>query len=333
MSAVHLNHIVTGLLALALVSVLQGCDQPPGKARQAPTAETAATAPETYKPIEVVHPLGTTVIDKLPERVVAFDMSELDSLDQLGAPVVGIAKDYVADFLSKYRDDPSVADVGTTIQPNLERLHGLKPDLILISPLQAQSYAELSQIAPTVYDDIDLGNKHGNVIATAKDHLTLLGRILNKQQLAQEKIAQIDAKVEQTRKVTEGRPEKALIVLHNNGAFTSYGVKSRYGFVFDTLGVKPASTDMEAGLHGQPISNEFIQQADPDILYVIDRTAVMERRPALNLDSLDNPLLRKTKAWTQGRVIFVDAQTWYLCTASVTCLDRMADEVMQGYKG
>lgn len=86
-------------------------------------------------------------------------MSELDTLDQLGAPVVGIAKDYVTSFLTHYRDDTNVADVGSTIQPNLERLHALKPDLILISPLQAQSYKELSQIAPTVYDDMDLTNK------------------------------------------------------------------------------------------------------------------------------------------------------------------------------
>jgi len=315
------------LLAIAIAAGLQGCDKP------AAQATPAATDQAQYQPIKIEHPLGTTLITKLPERVVAFDMSELDTLDQLGAPVVGIAKDYVASFLVKYRDDPNIMDVGTTIQPNLERLHALKPDLILISPLQAQSYAELSQIAPTVYDDVDLTNQHGNLITTAKNHLTSLGRIFGKEELARQKVAEMDAKVEQTRRVTEGRPEKALIVLHNNGAFTSYGVKSRYGFVFDTLGVKPASSDIEAGLHGQPISNEFIQQADPDILYVIDRTAVMERRPALDLKSLDNPLLRKTKAWNNGRVIFVDAQTWYLCTASVTCLNRMADEVVQGYEG
>jgi iron complex transport system substrate-binding protein len=324
------HHVACALLTLA-ITALYGCDKPAAEATATATAP-ASPAATAYTPVSVQHALGTTTIDQLPQRVVAFDMSELDSLDQLGAPVVGIAKDYVADFLLKYRDDPNIADVGTTIEPNLERLHALKPDLILISPLQARSYDELSQIAPTIYDDIDLTNKQGNFIETAKNHLTVLGRILNKQALAQEKVALIDAKVEQTRKVTEGRPEKALIVLHNNGAFTSYGVKSRYGFIFDTLGVKPASIDIEAGLHGQPISNEFIQQANPDILYVIDRTAVMERRPALNLDSLDNPLLRKTKAWTQGRVIFVDARTWYLCTASVTCLTRMADEVMQGYE-
>ncbi len=326
------NAIPAALLALAVAATLAGCDQQAKQAPEPAKAQAQAAAP-AYAPQKIEHPLGTTAVDKLPERVVAFDMSELDSLDQLGAPVVGIAKDYVADFLVKYRDDPAVADVGTTIQPNLERLHALKPDLILISPLQAQSYAELSEIAPTLYDDVDLSNKQGNFIDTAKQHLTTLGRILGKEELAQQKVAEMDAKVEQTRKVTEGRPEKALIVLHNNGAFTSYGVKSRYGFIFDTLGVKPASTDMEAGLHGQPISNEFIQQADPDILYIIDRTAVMERRPALDLQTLENPLLRKTKAWNNGRVVFVDAQTWYLCTASPTCLNRMADEVVKGYQG
>jgi len=260
MSTGNATRCCGALLAIAIAAGLQGCDKP------AAQATPAATAQAHYQPIKIEHPLGTTLISKLPERVVAFDMSELDTLDQLGAPVVGIAKDYVASFLVKYRDDPNIMDVGTTIQPNLERLHALKPDLILISPLQAQSYAELSQIAPTVYDDVDLTNQHGNFITTAKNHLTSLGRIFGKEELARQKVAQMDAKVEQTRRVTEGRPEKALIVLHNNGAFTSYGVKSRYGFVFDTLGVKPASSDIEAGLHGQPISNEFIQQADPDIL-------------------------------------------------------------------
>ena len=327
MKAGTFNKAAALTLAATIALLAQGCDQ----AKQAERPKAPQTA--DYQPISIEHPLGTTVIDALPQRVVAFDMSEVDSVNQLDAPLVGMAKDYVSEFLIPLRDDPKVADVGTTIQPNLERLHALKPDLILISPLQAQSYAELSEIAPTLYDDIDLTNKNGNFLKAAENHLLTLGRILHKEDLAKQKVAQMQATVANTRKVTEGRPEKALIVLHNNGSFTSYGVKSRYGFVFDTLGVKPASSDLQAGLHGQPISNEFIQQADPDILYVIDRTAVMERRPALNLQSLDNPLLRKTKAWNTGRVVFVDAQTWYLCTASPTCLDRMAGEVVKGYQG
>ncbi|NHR05112.1 siderophore ABC transporter substrate-binding protein [Chromobacterium haemolyticum] len=316
------------LLALAVAGGLLGCD-----ARQAKSEAAAAPAAQAaYAPLTIKHELGTTQINKRPERVVAFDMSELDALDQLGAPVAGISKDYVAGFLKKYEQDPKVMDVGTTIQPNLERLHALKPDLILISPLQAQSYPELSRIAPTLHYDIDLNNRPGHTLDTAKEHLLTLGRILGKEALAREKAGEIDAKIKQVREVTAGRPEKALIVLHNNGAFTSYGVRSRYGYIFDTLGVKPASMETSSGLHGQPISNEFIQQADPDILYVIDRTAVMERRPALNLKTLDNPLLRQTKAWRNGKVIFADAETWYLCTASLSCLNRIGDEVIKGYR-
>ncbi|WP_218579764.1 siderophore ABC transporter substrate-binding protein [Pseudomonas sp. Fl5BN2] len=321
-------------LLLAIGAAVQGCDQQAGSSAAA-GAPTAATPPAQagFEPRSIKHELGTTLISRRPERVVAFDMSELDTLDQLGVPVVGIAKDYVAPFLSRYKDDPNVEDVGATVQPNLERVHRLKPDLILISPLQAHSYPQLSEIAPTLHFDVDLNNSNGNYIAAAKDHLLTLGQIFDKQALARQKADGIDAKVQEARRVTEGRPEKALIVLHNNGAFTAYGVKSRYGFIFDTLGVKSASQDIGAGLHGQPISNEFIQQANPDILYVVDRTAVMERRPALDRQSLDNPLLRQTTAWKNGRVVFVDAQTWYLCTASVTCLNTVIDEVIKGYQG
>ncbi|WXL25998.1 siderophore ABC transporter substrate-binding protein [Ectopseudomonas mendocina] len=331
MSLLPVNRVHSLLLVTALAAALQGCDKPAESPEQAAAANSASTT-SAYEPVSVTHQLGTTVIKQIPQRVVAFDMGEIDTLDQLGAPVVGIAKDYVADFLSKYKDDPNVADVGATVQPNLEKLHAVKPDLILISALQAKDYEEMSQLAPTVHFDMDFSNKNGDILTQAKEHLLTLGRIFDKDDLAREKVAQMDAKIQQVRSVTEGRPEKALIVQHNNGSFTSYGVASRYGYLFDTLGVKPADTDKSPSLHGQSISNEFIQQTDPDILYVIDRTAVMERRPALNRETLENPLLRETKAWKNNRVVFVDSQTWYLCTASFTCLNRIADEVIQGYQ-
>lgn len=314
------------LATLVMAAALTACG---------PAADDGAAAGQAatdYTPVTVEHALGTTRVTRLPQRVVAFDMSELDTLDQLQAPVVGISKDYVSSFLRRYRDDAQVMDVGTTIQPNLERLHVLKPDLILISPLQAQSYDELSELAPTIHYDIDLNNTKGHVLEEAKQHLLTIGRILDKDALAQEKVAHIDATVAAVQAVTEGRPETALIVLHNNGALSSFGLRSRYGFIFDTFGVKSASPDTESGPHGQPISNEFVHRANPDIFFVIDRTAVMERRAVLNRDTLANPLLKQTKAWNQNKVFFVDPETWYLCTASLTCIDRMADDVIAAYR-
>lgn len=282
--------------------------------------------------ITIRHKLGTTVIPRPPQRVAALEMNEVDFLDQLGVPVAGMVKDYVPHFLARYKDDANVRDLGAIVQPNLERVHALRPDLILITPLQANHYQELAEIAPTLHFDVDFRNSQHRHIEVVREHLLTLGRIFGKEALAQQKAAQLDAQVQQARRVTEGRAERALIVLHNNGAFSAFGQQSRYGFVFSALGVQPASAAVESSLHGQPVSSEFIQQADPDILYVVDRTAVMERRPVMNAQQLANPLLRQTKAWKSGRVVFADADAWYITGASPASLQRLIDDVVRGYR-
>jgi len=282
--------------------------------------------------ITIRHKLGTTVIPRPPQRVAALEMNEVDFLDQLGVPVAGMVKDYVPHFLARYKDDANVRNLGAIVQPNLERVHALRPDLILITPLQANHYQELAEIAPTLHFDVDFRNSQHRHIEVVREHLLTLGRIFGKELLAQQKAAQLDAQVQQARRVTEGRAERALIVLHNNGAFSAFGQQSRYGFVFSALGVQPASAAVESSLHGQPVSSEFIQQADPDILYVVDRTAVMERRPVMNAQQLANPLLRQTKAWKSGRVVFADADAWYITGASPASLQRLIDDVVRGYR-
>ncbi len=314
---------------LAAMAVLQGCTD---KTASVPPAPAASATQPAFAPITIVHKLGTTVIEQRPRRVAVLDMNEVDFLDQLGVPVAGMVKDYVPHFLIRYKDDQDIRDLGAIVQPNLEHIHALQPDLVLMTSIQANHYQELSQIAPTLHFDVDYQNSESKHIEVVKQHLLTLGRIFGKEDLARQKAAELDAKVADARKVTQERPEKALIVLHNNGAFSAFGVQSRYGFVFDALGVKPASTAIEAGLHGQPVSSEFIQQANPDIIYVVDRTAVMEHRPVMTAEQMANPLLRQTNAWKNGRVVFVDADAWYITAASVTSLKRVIDDVLRGYE-
>ena len=322
------SRLATAVL-LAAMAVLQGCTD---KTASVPPAPAASATQPAFAPITIVHKLGTTVIEQRPRRVAVLDMNEVDFLDQLGVPVAGMVKDYVPHFLIRYKDDQDIRDLGAIVQPNLEHIHALQPDLVLMTSIQANHYQELSQIAPTLHFDVDYQNSESKHIEVVKQHLLTLGRIFGKEDLARQKAAELDAKVADARKVTQERPEKALIVLHNNGAFSAFGVQSRYGFVFDALGVKPASTAVEAGLHGQPISSEFIQQANPDIIYVVDRTAVMEHRPVMTAEQMANPLLRQTNAWKNGRVVFVDADAWYITAASVTSLKRVIDDVLKGYE-
>ncbi|MCG7219821.1 siderophore ABC transporter substrate-binding protein [Acinetobacter sp. AG3] len=314
-------------LALNMIAAisLSGCDKKPA-------ADANQGAQKLATPIMVKHELGTTSIAYHPQRAAVLDMNEADFLDQLSIPIAGMPKDYVPHFLQKYKDDQKVQDLGAIVQPNMERIYTLKPDIILMTPLQANQYQALSKIAPTVHYDINFNNSQQHHIEAIKAHLITLGQIFNQQQLATQKVDALDAKVAEVRKITANRPEKALVVLHNNGAFSNFGVQSRYGFVFNAFGVKPASTVVDTSLHGQPISSEFIKQADPDILYIVDRTAVMEHRPTIDAERMSNPLLRQTKAWKNGKVVFVDADAWYITAASPTSMHILIDDVIKGYQ-
>jgi len=314
-------------LALSMIAAisLSGCDKKPA-------ADANQGAQKLATPIVVKHELGTTSIAYHPQRAAVLDMNEADFLDQLSIPIAGMPKDYVPHFLQKYKDDQKVQDLGAIVQPNMERIYTLKPDIILMTPLQANQYQALSKIAPTVHYDINFNNSQQHHIEAIKAHLITLGQIFNQQQLATQKVDALDAKVAEVRKITANRPEKALVVLHNNGAFSNFGVQSRYGFVFNAFGVKPASTVVDTSLHGQPISSEFIKQADPDILYIVDRTAVMEHRPTIDAERMSNPLLRQTKAWKNGKVVFVDADAWYITAASPTSMHILIDDVIKGYQ-
>lgn len=314
-------------LALSMIAAisLSGCDKKPA-------ADANQGAQKLATPIMVKHELGTTSIAYHPQRAAVLDMNEADFLDQLSIPIAGMPKDYVPHFLQKYKDDQKVQDLGAIVQPNMERIYTLKPDIILMTPLQANQYQALSEIAPTVHYDINFNNSQQHHIEAIKAHLITLGQIFNQQQLATQKVDALDAKVAEVRKITANRPEKALVVLHNNGAFSNFGVQSRYGFVFNAFGVKPASTVVDTSLHGQPISSEFIKQADPDILYIVDRTAVMEHRPTIDAERMSNPLLRQTKAWKNGKVVFVDADAWYITAASPTSMHILIDDVIKGYQ-
>lgn len=295
-------------------------------------AVPAGAGDPAFVPVTIEHKLGKAVIEHRPQRVAALDMNELDFLDQLGVPVAGTAKDYVPHFLSKYRDDPDVADLGFIVKPNLERVYALHPDLILITSLQAEHYNEMSRIAPVVHFDVDYRDSGASHVEVVKEHLMTLGRIFGKEDVARGKIAELDTKLAALQAVTQASSDRALIVMHNNGAFSAFSKRSRYGFVFDVFGVKAANETAETGLHGQPVTSEFIQATNPDIIFIIDRTAVMERRAVLDAATIENPLLRETAAWKNGKVVFVDPEAWYVTAASVTSLELMMEDVRRAYR-
>lgn len=153
--------------ALGAIIALSGCTG--SQQKKEVTGET----------VTVTHPLGTVDVPVNPQRVVVLDFSALENLDYLDIKPVGIPKSGVPSHLSKYKDDPSIADVGTVVEVNLEKINELQPDLIIIGGRLADSYNDLSAIAPVIYPTV-IGTT--DFLGAFQSNLDDLGRIFDKQE-------------------------------------------------------------------------------------------------------------------------------------------------------
>lgn len=271
----------------------------------------------------VEHELGSTTLPGTPERVVVFDFGSLDTLDVLGVDIVGLPKGgTIPQYLSKYQD-AKYATVGTLTQPDLERVYALKPDLIIISTRQASFYEELSRIAPTIYLAVDTAR----YMESFKENARTLGRIFNKREQVEEILAEVEAQVAEVQKRVAANRASALVTLVNDKSVSAYGPGSRFGLIHDVFGFTPASRNIVASTHGQPISFEFILSHDPDFLFVVDRGAVVAGQ-ATAKQVMENQLVRFTKAYRNDKIIYLNPEYWYLSGGGLLSVPAMVEEVL-----
>jgi len=258
---------------------------------------------------------------------VVFDVGTLETLDELHIPVAGIPKDYMAKHLEKYRKDPNVQDAGSIIQPNLERVNQIKPDLVVISAVTSREYEQLSKIAPTIY----LGVKNENYMQSVIDNLNTIGDIFGVRDKTDQKVAEIERKIETAVKTISASPKKSMVLMYNAGAFSTFGNNSRYGFLYTDLKAVPADENKQAGVHGTVVSSEYISRVNPDILYIIDRNEIMLGEKT-DKNEIENALIQKTNAFKNNCIIHVDPNVWYLSGGGTYSLNRMLDDVLKGYE-
>lgn len=305
--------ILTGALLVGVLSV--GCKQ----------TNTEAKSEETLS----IENMGRTIsFNKKLENVVVFDVGAMENMAELNIPFKGMAKVYSPNFLAKYADDESIVNVGSFMQPNYELVSSVNPDLIIMSSWFDKDYPEFSKIAPT----IALGIAGSNYLASTKENLKTLGEVFQVADKTDKLIENIDHKVEQMKSVISKSDAKAMLILYNSKSYSVFSENSRYGYIFNDLGIKPAVVGLEEGSdHGNVVSSEFILEHNPDIIFIIDRGLVMENRHADKKD-VENPLIQKTNAYKNGKIIYLDPNAWYLAGGGYISLNMMLDELAQAYK-
>ena len=286
-------------------------------------AETEATADAAAAPanITVEHAQGSTEVPVNPEVVYTFDLGALDTLDALDVDVDGVPAANFPESLSKYAGD-DYTKIGSLKEPDFEAISAGAPDLIIISGRVAGSYEELSKIAPT----IDLSVDAADSMASFSEATGTLGRIFDKEELAEEKLAAIDARVEETKKAS-AEAGTGLIVMTSGGEMTAYGAGSRFGIIHDVLGVKPVAEIKSEGTHGESITAEYIATQNPDHLFVIDRDVAVGESGEAASAVMSNELVDGTSAARNGNITMLDAASWYIVGYGLNNVDSMVSAV------
>ncbi|WP_312109110.1 siderophore ABC transporter substrate-binding protein [Brevibacillus reuszeri] len=297
-------------------------------------ASTDATkAPEAAKESEEItikHKLGEAKLKKNPQTVVAFDYGVLDSLDKLGIEVTGVAQSSVPPYLEKFKD-AKYKNIGSLKEPDFEKINAMKPDVIFISGRQQDAYEELNKIAPTIF----LGVDTSKYMESFTENMKTLGTIFGKEAQVDEELAKINDSIKQLNEKATASGKNALIILANEGKISAYGAGSRFGILHDVFGFTPVDKNIEVSTHGQSVSFEYVAEKDPDYLFVVDRDgAVATNKDAVSPAKkvIENDLIKNTKAFKNGNIIYLDSNYWYLSGGGLVSTANMADEVLKDIK-
>lgn len=268
------------------------------------------TGPTFADDIKIDTATGEMEVPLEPGKIVVFDIAAADTLDALGVPIAGTINKMFVSYLDDISADAQI--VGSLFEPDFEAVNALAPDLIIVGSRSSKQAEALSKFAPTVDMTVWGDDLLGQTLGRLKTYGKVFGKIDEAMALEQEVLAQFDAA-----KAAMSDRGNGLIVMTNGPKISAYGAGSRFGWLHTELGLAQAIENVEESTHGEAVSFEFIHDADPDWLIVIDRVAAIGAEGENAAQTLDNELIAQTKAWKSGQVVYLPSAPIYVAGGGV----------------
>jgi len=290
------------------------------------SGDSQGSGEEPTETVTVEHELGTTEVPKNPENVVVFDFGILDTLDQLGIPVSGVVQSStIPSYLEEEYSSDEYTNIGALKEPDFEAIANEDPDLIIISGRQSSVYDQLSEIAPTIH----LATDNQNYMESFKENMNVIGQIFDKQDEIDQALTAIDEQIAEVQDKAESLGLNAMILLANGDSISAYGQGSRFGIIHDVLGVPATDQNIDSATHGMSVSFEYVMQNNPDILYVIDRAAVISSGESQSTAQqlIENELVEGTNAAQNDNIFYLDPSTWYLSGGGLQSVSQMVSSI------
>ncbi|WP_299927053.1 siderophore ABC transporter substrate-binding protein [uncultured Pelagimonas sp.] len=268
---------------------------------------------------------GMADVPLSPEKIAVFDVAALDTLAALNVSPDGV----VGPIFVTYLDDAKAgaSPIGSLFEPDFEAVAALAPDLIIAGGRSSKVAPDLAKIAPTV--DMTIWE---DTVGQGLARLDAYGKIFGREAEAQALADAFNAKLDAT-KASVADQGTALIVMTNGPKVSAYGSGGRFGWLHTALNLPEAVSEVEKTTHGEAISFEFIRDANPDILIVVDRLAAIGREGERAAATLDNELVHQTKAWENGRVIYLDSGPLYIAGGGIQSMTQTLDQISAALAG
>lgn len=329
-SAMNRTRVVRALACLVASLVLAACHSPV----RPPAGTTDATNSASDSP-EAMASSGRSGVGATTPRLAVYDLGALDIIQALGGQAAIVPDARLPAYLEP-QARAAAARGGSLFEPDEALLRSEQPDRVILGRRAADHKAALSAIAPTV----NLAPRPDHFLADVRANVRQLGRWLAADDRAEALISRLDHGLQQVHTLTAGQTGLVLFVTAGGASVQAPG--SRHGMLYEVSGLSPVVGAILAGSDegarpepGSPQAQALRQAraaelaramaTEPDWLIVLDRTGATGGEASGMAVLAGMAEVAGSAAWRAGRVIQVDAATWYLATGGIQGLLRSLD--------
>ncbi|CAM3915790.1 ABC transporter substrate-binding protein [Mesobacillus thioparans] len=289
------------LISIFTILLLAACGTDEDQAK-----DTAKKPKEKEERYTVEHAMGTTTLEKTPEKVVILTNEGTEALLALGVTPVGAVQSWTGDpWYGHIADDmKDVKVVGVESQVNVEAIAALKPDLIIGNKMRQEDiYEQLKAIAPTVFAEDLRGNW--------KNNFELYAKAVNKEEKGKEVLAAYDKRIEDLKeKLGDKINTKVSMVRFMAGDVRIYHKDSFSGVILEQIGLaRPESQDQE-DFAEKGVTKERIPAMDGDILFYFTYDEGDGKATEVEKEWIEDPLFKNLEVAKKGEVYKVDDAIW-----------------------
>lgn len=267
--------------------------------------------------VSVEHAMGSTEVPCTPKKVVTLGQGQTDSVLALGVTPVGVVDPWTDDWYEYLPDEVEEAEVvGTEIEPDLEKVASLQPDLIVGSKLRHEAvYDKLSKIAPTVFSE--------TIGVTWKENISLWAQALCMPEKGEEIVTDYQERADQLGKDLEeaGKQDLEVSIIRFMPDQVRIYLTGFPGSIIRDAGLeRPESQrvdDWEKSEQLVEISEERIPDMDGDVIFQMVSSEHYAQQGTSTVDEqierwTSTDLWKGLSAVKQDDVVIVDESHWNL---------------------